>query len=51
MRIRKMNKDLFKKWKSIRESSRQLKISHSNIVGVLKGNRKSAGKYKWCYYE
>lgn len=37
-------------YNSIVEAAGKMSISKGNIVSVLKGNRKSAGGYKWKYY-
>lgn len=36
-------------YNSIVEAAEKMSISKGNIVSVLKGNRKSAGGYKWKY--
>jgi len=36
-------------YNSIVEAAGKMSISKGNIVSVLKGNRKSAGGYKWKY--
>ena len=36
-------------YNSIIEAAGKMSISKGNIVSVLKGNRKSAGGYKWKY--
>lgn len=41
--------NFIKFWRSVIEASRQLKIKDSNIIGVCKGERKTAGGYKWKY--
>lgn len=43
------NGDFIKKWKSISEVERQLKISHVSIVNNCKNKRKTAGGYIWKY--
>lgn len=43
----KMN--FIKKWKSVSEVKRDLKISDGNIIKVCNNKRKSAGGYKWKY--
>ncbi|MBQ4037171.1 MAG: hypothetical protein IJC84_03500 [Clostridia bacterium] len=40
---------LIKKWDSISEAARELSISLSNICMCAKGQRRSAGSYKWGY--
>ena len=41
--------NLIKKWNSITEASKNLKIELSNISHACKGERKSAGGYRWKY--
>ena len=38
-----------KEWQSLAEASRQLGISQPHICSCCKGQRKSAGGYKWKY--
>lgn len=44
-----LDENFIRSWRSVIESSRQLKIKDSNIIAVCKGKRKSAGGYIWKY--
>lgn len=46
-----LNNNLIKQWKSIHEAENQTKIHHINIIKVCKGQRFTAGGYKWKYAE
>lgn len=46
-----LNDDFINKYKSISEASRQTNTNHSNIIMCCKGQRKTAGGYKWRYKE
>lgn len=47
--IDKANGNLIKKWESISDASRQLKIKVSNICFCCKNKNRTAGGYKWRY--
>ena len=40
---------LIKEWPSASEAGRQLGISHGNICWCVRGHRKFAGGFVWCY--
>ena len=40
-----------KKWGGANEAARELKIHHGDITKCCQGKRKSAGGFKWMYYE
>jgi hypothetical protein len=44
-----MNNNYIRTWSSIINASNQLGIDSGDIVKVLKGRRKSAGKFIWRY--
>lgn len=44
------NNNVIKIWDSLADVKRQLKIHQSNISKCLKGERKTAGHFKWQYY-
>ena len=46
-----LNGVLIKKWDSVREASRELNVSHSNIVACLNGRQKTCKKSIWRYNE
>ena len=43
--------NFIKKWESIREAGRKLGIFYQSINACLKGKVKTAGGFKWYYYE
>ena len=44
-----LDNNFIKRWESIANAEKELKIPHCNIVACLKGRRKYAGKYIWKY--
>lgn len=46
-----LNNNIVKIWNDIHEVENILKIHHANIIKCCKGERKTTGGYKWCYYE
>lgn len=43
--------EFIKIWNGTRETERNLKINHVGISACCKGKQKTAGGYKWMYYE
>lgn len=41
--------EFIRKWDNTAQVEKELGIKHCNICLCLKGKRKSAGGYKWCY--
>ena len=41
--------NLLKEWESVSEAAKQLKMNQGNISACCRGERKTAGKYKWKY--
>lgn len=46
-----LDNNIIKIWNDIRQAEIILKIHHANIIKCCKGERKTTGGYKWCYYE
>lgn len=46
-----LNNNLIKQYKSIHEAENETKVHHINIIKVCKGQRITAGGYKWKYAE
>lgn len=46
-----LNNNLIKQYKSIHEAENETKVHHINIIKVCKGERITAGGYKWKYAE
>lgn len=46
-----LQNNFIKEWESINEAEKELKICHINIVKVCKGERITAGGFKWKYAE
>ncbi len=44
-----LNNNFIKKWESISNAEKDLKITHCNIIACLKGRRKNAGGFIWKY--
>ena len=51
-KVRQLNNewDIIKIWDSFSDIEKELNIKYSNIIKCCKGERKSAGNYKWEYY-
>lgn len=49
LQIDKENNNLIRKWESISDASRYLKITVSNICFCCKNKNRTAGGYKWRY--
>lgn len=46
-----LNGVMIKKWDSVREASREINVSHSNIIACLNGRQKTCKKFIWRYTE
>ena len=47
----KLDGEFIKIWNGIMETERNLKINHVGISACCRGKQKTAGGYKWMYYE
>ena len=51
LQFSKSGKIIIKKWDSLSQASKELKINCGNICSSLKGKYKTAGGYCWMYYD
>ena len=51
LQFSKKGRIILHKWESIRQAIKELNINKGNVIQCLKGNRKTAGGFKWMYYE